>query len=65
MAGYENVILLDTNILIEVFKGNTSVISSVQQAGPENLALSSVTAMELYYKPWGSDQDNPRDLLLK
>lgn len=49
MAGYENVILLDTNILIEVFKGNASVITSVQQAGPENLALSSVTAMELYY----------------
>jgi predicted nucleic acid-binding protein len=45
----ENVILLDTNILIEVFKGNTSVTTTVQEADPENLALSSVTAMELYY----------------
>lgn len=42
-------ILLDTNILIEVFKGNTTVIDAIQEAGPENLALSSVTAMELYY----------------
>jgi tRNA(fMet)-specific endonuclease VapC len=42
-------ILLDTNILIEIFKGNTDVIMPVQQVGPENLALSAVTAMELYY----------------
>ena len=42
-------ILLDTNILIEVFKGNTTVIDAIQEAGPENLALSSVPAMELYY----------------
>jgi tRNA(fMet)-specific endonuclease VapC len=42
-------ILLDTNILIEVFKGNTTVITAVQEANPENLALSSITAMELYY----------------
>jgi tRNA(fMet)-specific endonuclease VapC len=50
MAAFsENMILLDTNILIEVFKGNVSVITSVQEAGPENLALCSVTVMELYY----------------
>ena len=42
-------ILLDTNILIEVFKGNNVIISAVLVAEPEELALSSVTAMELYY----------------
>ena len=42
-------ILLDTNILIEVFKGNNVIISAVLEADPEKLALSSVTAMELYY----------------
>jgi len=42
-------ILLDTNILIEIFKGNLDVIVPVQKNGPENFALSSVTAMELYY----------------
>jgi len=42
-------ILVDTNILIEVFKGNAAIIDSVSNAGPENLALSSITVMELYY----------------
>lgn len=42
-------ILLDTNILIEVFKGNAHIITTIQDAGLENLALSSITAMELYY----------------
>jgi predicted nucleic acid-binding protein len=42
-------ILLDTNILIEVFKGNGEIINAVFDAGPENLSLSSITAMELYY----------------
>lgn len=41
--------LLDTNILIEVFKGNTDIIHALNDAGPENLSLSAVTAMELYY----------------
>ena len=41
-------ILLDTNILIEVFKGNSEIINTVYEAGPESLALSSITAMELY-----------------
>ena len=41
-------ILLDTNIFIEVFKGNSEIINIVYEVGPENLALSSITAMELY-----------------
>jgi tRNA(fMet)-specific endonuclease VapC len=42
-------ILLDTNILIEIFKGNGEIIDAVFDAGPENLSLCSITAMELYY----------------
>ena len=45
----DTVILVDTNIFIEVFKGNPAVIATVQSVGPENLALSAITAMELYY----------------
>lgn len=41
--------IVDTNILIEVFKGNIKVLQQLENIGPENLALSSVTAMELYY----------------
>jgi hypothetical protein len=33
----------------DLFKGNATVIAVVQNAGPRNLALSSITAMELYY----------------
>jgi predicted nucleic acid-binding protein len=47
--GFNGMILLDTNILIEVFKGNKDIIKTVYSAGPENLSLSSISAMELYY----------------
>lgn len=42
-------IVLDTNILIEVFKGNEEIINAVIDAGPDNISLSSISAMELYY----------------
>jgi hypothetical protein len=41
-------ILADTNILIELFKGNQSVLADLQQIGPNNIAISAVTVMELY-----------------
>ena len=40
---------LDTNILIEVFKGNSIIIGIVQGLEPNTLALSAITEMELYY----------------
>jgi predicted nucleic acid-binding protein len=45
-------ILLDTNIFIEIFKGNADVTQSVRNIINEDPALSSVTAMELYYGAW-------------
>ena len=42
-------ILCDTNILIEFYKGNSSVIGELQKAGLDNLAVSVITAGELYY----------------
>ena len=41
-------ILADTNVLIELFKGNQSVLADLQQIGPHNIAVSAVTMMELY-----------------
>jgi predicted nucleic acid-binding protein len=41
-------IFLDTNILIEIFKGNSVVIRAVQNLDPNSLALSAITEMELY-----------------
>jgi len=42
-------ILCDTNILIEFYKGNMGVISELQNIGLFNLSISIVTAGELYY----------------
>jgi len=42
------VILLDTNVLIEILKGNEKTIQKVEALNSE-LYISSVTVMELYY----------------
>jgi len=42
------IVLLDTNILIEILKGNDKTISKVE-ALEAKLSISSITAMELYY----------------
>ncbi len=42
-------ILCDTNILIEFYKGNARVIETLRNIGPTNLAISVITLGELYY----------------
>jgi predicted nucleic acid-binding protein len=42
-------ILCDTNILIEFYKGNPKIVETLQNIGPSNLAISAVTTGELYY----------------
>jgi len=39
----------DTNILIEFWKGNPSVVTHLTKLGIENISVSSITQMELYY----------------
>ena len=41
------VVLLDTNILIEVLKGNQTTVQMVESFS--HTAISSITVMELYY----------------
>lgn len=41
-------IICDTNILIHAFNGDSKTIEALQSIGYENIALSSVTVMELY-----------------
>lgn len=41
-------IVLDTNILIEILKNNTLIVSAFHQTSSK-FAISSITAMELYY----------------
>lgn len=42
-------ILCDTNILIEFYKGNSEIIDELQKTGFANLAVSVVTIGELFY----------------
>ena len=42
-------ILCDTNILIEFYKGRADVIATMSAVGVSNLAISVITAGELYF----------------
>ena len=42
-------ILLDTNIIIELFKGNSETINLLESINEENFSISIITSMELYY----------------
>lgn len=42
-------ILLETNIIIEYFKDNKSIIHELKKIGEINIAISEVTAAELIY----------------
>ena len=42
-------ILIDTNIIIEIYKNNTSIIDIVKKIGQNNIAISDITCAELYY----------------
>jgi predicted nucleic acid-binding protein len=41
--------LCDTNILIEFYKANPTVIQTLQQLGSSNFAVSVITKAELFY----------------
>jgi predicted nucleic acid-binding protein len=42
-------ILCDTNILIEFYKANPTVIQTLQHMGSANIAVSVITKAELFY----------------
>lgn len=42
-------ILCDTNILIEFYKGNPTIIQTLRTIGPTNIAVSVITKAELFY----------------
>ena len=42
-------ILCDTNILIEFYKNNTTIIQELREIGSQNLTISIITRAELYY----------------
>ena len=49
MAERDIMILCDTDVIIEILKGNKRTINIIESIGLENIAISSVTVMELYF----------------
>jgi predicted nucleic acid-binding protein len=55
-------ILVDTNILIEIYRDNQSIIEKVRSIGQENIAVSVITSAELMY---GARNKNELQTILK
>ncbi len=49
-------ILLDTNILIEMYKGNEVIIHRIKVIGQNNIAISDVTSAELLFGARNKDE---------
>jgi predicted nucleic acid-binding protein len=41
-------IICDTNILIELYRNNTAIVSAIEAIGQNNIAVSDVTRAELF-----------------
>lgn len=49
MAEINSAILCDTNVIIEIFKGNNDTFRILEKTGFENIYISSITVMEMFY----------------
>ncbi len=47
--GAENRILCDTNIFIEIYRGNEAIIEIFKNIGQQNAAISDVSCTELLF----------------
>lgn len=53
--------LLDTNVIIEVLRGNSEMITKIESVGLENCCISEITLAELFYGAVRSN--NPKNFL--
>ena len=42
-------ILIDTNIIIEIYRSNSYVIETIEEIGQEKIAVSDITCSELFF----------------
>ncbi|MFP4471769.1 MAG: type II toxin-antitoxin system VapC family toxin [Bacteroidales bacterium] len=54
----KGLVLCDTNIIIEFYKDNSTVIDQLKRIGSEKLVISSVTAAELIAGAFNSEELN-------
>jgi tRNA(fMet)-specific endonuclease VapC len=55
--------LCDTNIFFELFKGNVMVMEELEEIGYKNLAISDVTIAEIYFGMRKGEEDKTRNLI--
>ena len=47
--GKDKIVLFDTDVLIEFYRNNPDIIVELKTIGQENIAVSTITAGELFY----------------
>lgn len=57
------IILCDTNIIIELLRGNLDIKTRLQQIGAANIALSIITHAEIYFGAKKSEFSETRNIL--
>jgi len=51
-----DLVLADTNIIIEVLKNKKEIVEKIKTIGIERIAVSCITVMELYYGALNKDE---------
>jgi hypothetical protein len=58
-------ILCDTNIFFELFRGNQAIIDELNDIGYDNLAISDITIGEIYFGMRKKEEEQTRELIRK
>ena len=62
----KKVILIDTNILIAYFRGESHIIQELNEViGFPNLAISTVTVLEMYFGMFKNEERKTKELIRK
>jgi tRNA(fMet)-specific endonuclease VapC len=56
-------ILCDTNIFFELFRGNQAIIEELEHIGYQNLAISDITIGEIYFGMRKREEQQTRELI--
>ena len=58
----EKIVVLDSNIIIEILKGNEKIIESIEKVGFESVCITYITVMEVIY---GARNKREKELIEK
>lgn len=55
---HTKIVLCDTDVIIELYRNNTDIISTLKKIGQQNIAVSTITAGELIYGAFNKKELN-------